>query len=270
MTSPVVGLLTDFGTRDYFVPAVKAVILSINPEVRIVDISHEVKAFSTRQAAFLLWAVAPYFPEGAVFLVVVDPGVGSSRRILVVHGKKHFYVGPDNGVLSPALEAEGWKEVRELRTEKFFLPSSSRTFEGRDKMAPVVGWLSRGVPLKEFGPPVSSWEKIFFPPPRILSQTIHGEVLFIDRFGNLITNIPGMEFKEWLRNRAGQNIRLDVGGVSCWARYGESFFSVPPKKMALIVGSCGYLEVAVREASAAKKLKARVGARIMIRTKKVK
>lgn len=265
MASPVVGLLTDFGTKDYFVPAVKAVILSINPEVRIIDITHEVEAFAIRQAAFLLSAVAPYFPDGAIFLVVVDPGVGLSRRILVARGKRHFFVGPDNGVLSAALEADGIQEVRELRAEKYFLSPCSRTFEARDKMAPVVGWLARGVPPEEFGPLVSSWEKIRFPSARFSSRAVSGEILSVDRFGNLITNMPGTEFEEWLKERRVQDIRLDVGRVSRRAKYGESFFSVEPRKLALIAGSSGYLEVAAREASAAKILKAQAGTRIKIR-----
>lgn len=268
MTSPLVGLLTDFGTRDYFVPSLKAVILSINPEVKIIDVGHEIEAFATREAAFILWAAAPYFPEGTIFLVVVDPGVGSDRRILMARGRKHFFVGPDNGVLSPILETEGWEEVRELRREKYFLPQCSRTFEGRDKMAPAVGWLSRGLPLQEFGPPVSSWEKIEFPPARIASRTAVGEVLYIDRFGNLITNIPGAEFRQWLQRMPNQELRLDVGHVSCRARYGESFFSVPRKKFVLVAGSSGYLEIAIREASAAKKLKAKTGTKIVISANK--
>ncbi len=268
MTSSVIALLTDFGEKDYFVASMKAVILSLNPKVQIVDIAHHIPPYDCQTAAFFLQVVQPYFSRGTIFLVVVDPGVGSKRKILLARTEKHFFIGPDNGVLSLAWEGAKRLEVREVREKRYFLPAPSRTFEGRDKMAPVAGWLSRGVPVDRFGPIVSTWEKIKLPSPEVLTNEIRGEVLHIDRFGNLITNIPGAEFEKWaLVGQSGLFVQV-AGKQRREASYVPIFAASPPKKLILLLGSTGFLEVALREDSAADKLKVRVRDKVLIKRKR--
>lgn len=270
MKGKIIALLTDFGLKDYFVAALKAVILSINPEVQIVDISHEITSFSRLEAAYLLRAVAPYFPEGTIFLVVIDPGVGSSRKILLVKSKKHFFIGPDNGVIMPAAEEEGLMEVRHLEKEDYFLPSLSRTFESRDKMAPVAAWLSRGIQPENFGPLASHWEKISWPEPRLLDQEIRAEVLHVDKFGNVITNIPIVAFLEWLKGREKAILSLVIRQKQSRIDFVPTFASGSKQFPLLIMGSSQYLEIAWREDSAAHRLKLKPGDKIVIKILKVK
>jgi S-adenosylmethionine hydrolase len=264
MTTPVIGLLTDFGEKDYFVAAMKAVILSINPEVAIIDIAHSIPAFDLRAAAFTLWAVADFFPAGAIFVVVVDPQVGSARKIMVARGAKHFFIGPDNGVLSPALEKEGCLEARELRERTLFLPQVSSTFEGRDKMAPAAAWISRGIPFRQVGPVLRSWERIIFPQPGIFKDRIEAEILHVDRFGNLITNVSGEKFLKWYRGKKGQPLAVVTDEVDFEAKIATTFAGGPAEKPLLIVGSSGYLEIAYQQASASQKLKCKAGDKLVI------
>jgi len=268
MTSPVIGLLTDFGEKDYFVAAMKAVILSINPKVAIIDIAHNLPAFDLRAAAFTLWAAADYFPAGAIFVVVVDPQVGSERKIIAARGAKHFFIGPDNGVLSPALEKEGCLEARELRARKLFLPQVSQTFEGRDKMAPAAAWISRGFPFRQIGPVLRSWERIILPQPEILKDQIKAEILHVDRFGNLITNISGEKFLRWQREKKGQPLAVVIDEVCLEANIATTFAAGPFGKPLLIIGSSGYLEIAYQQASASQKLKIKAGDKLVISRRK--
>ena len=186
---PLIALLTDFGQDDFFVASLKGVIASVNPSAGIVDISHNVPSFQTLACGFVLSSCYNYFPEKTIFLVIVDPGVGSVRKIILVETKKYFFIAPDNGTLSMALENEEINQIRELKNDKYFLPRISNTFEGRDKMAPSASWLSKGVKVEDFGPKVDQYEKSHIRKPLVKLNEIVGQVIYIDKFGNIITNI---------------------------------------------------------------------------------
>ena len=260
---PLVALLTDFGEDDFFVASLKGVILSINPEARIIDISHRVPSFDLEAAGFILSAACPYFPPATVFLVIVDPAVGTKRRILLVRTKKHFFIAPDNGVLSLALEKEEITELREVTNQKFFLPQASATFEGRDKMAPATAWLTLGVSPEEFGPAASNPVRLALQKPELSGEVIRGRVLYVDKFGNLITNIPasmvdslaGDGEKEKLTAFVGRRKAGSFRGTYSVAAKGEMFF---------LFGSVGLIEVASRESSAAQRLGAKRGDEVKI------
>jgi S-adenosylmethionine hydrolase len=184
----IVTLLTDFGTADYFVGAMKGAVLSVNPSAQVVDITHEVPAFDIEAGAFALLAAFEAFPAGTVHVVVVDPGVGSPRRPLAVEGGGHFFVGPDNGVFGHVYERLQNFRAFQLTNENYFRRSVSSTFHGRDIFAPVGGALSLGADIEKLGPRVEDPERLpFAAPSRLPDGTIRGAVIHVDHFGNLVT-----------------------------------------------------------------------------------
>src|SRR6266436_3528845 len=189
MPRPVIALLTDFGTRDHYAGTMKGVVLGICPDATLVDISHGIDAHDVLAGALELAAAYRYFPAGTIFLVVVDPSVGSARRGIAADTGDHLFVAPDNGVLSVVLEQAKPKRVVELTDRRYARPTISRTFEGRDRFAPAAAWLAKGVNLTALGRPAGSPVRLHVPTPRITGEAIEGEVLRVDRFGNLITNI---------------------------------------------------------------------------------
>lgn len=264
----IITLTTDFGAADVYVAAMKGVILSINRQAAIVDITHAVRPQRVEQAVFLLQEAWPFFPEGTIHVVVVDPGVGTARRALAVKTEAGIFVGPDNGVLSAALPQEirppqaspvqlprGYQAVA-LTNPAYFHQPVSTTFHGRDIFAPVAAHLSLGVPLAEVGEPVHS---VFaLPPlraPRRADGSIHGRVLHVDTFGNLITDIHSQDIGDPLRTT------VDIAGrriIGLSHHYQER-----PGLLAL-VGSSGYLEIALPNASAAQELGADVGTPVTV------
>lgn len=257
MKPPAIALLTDFGLDDFFVASLKAVILSINPAVRIVDITHTVPSYDIRAAGFILAACAPFFPPGTIFLSIVDPGVGSGRPILLARTAKHDFIAPDNGLLTLALDAPGKLELRSISAPKFFLSGSSRTFEGRDRMAPAAAWLSLGTPPSEFGPRLDGFERHPVRRARRERDRIVGEVAYVDRFGNLITNIPSA-WLSGLADRASTRLRMRIRGLTIDA-FSECYSCSPLGKPFALAGSLGTVEIALRRDSAAARLKARAG-----------
>jgi S-adenosylmethionine hydrolase len=252
---PILTLLTDFGTRDYYVAAVQGVLLRLAGGVELVDVGHEVAAGDVEGAAWLLGAAWRWFPEGTVHLAVVDPGVGSRRRILAVRGSGHFFVAPDNGLLTPVLGLAG-AEVRSVERTDLFLPGPGATFHGRDRFAPVAAWLARGEALAALGPVVGDPVRLEIPPPRRERGVLHGRVAHVDRFGNLVTDIPA----EWLGDGAW---RLEVGGHATGRRvthYGE----IPPGEAALLPGSLGTVEVSIAGDGVARRWGVRRGATIRV------
>ena len=187
---PLITLLTDFGTRDAYVGSLKGVILSLNPEVRLVDLSHEVDPQDIRAGAFMLAEAAAYFPPGTIHLAVVDPGVGSRRRALAARCRGHYWVGPDNGLFHLIFNRAPDLAMVSLENPAYFRPRVSATFHGRDIFAPVAAHLSLGVDLDDFGPRVTDPVSLAFPEPEFGPETIQGEIISVDRFGNLISNIP--------------------------------------------------------------------------------
>ncbi len=263
MRTPVIALLTDFGDEDWFVASLKAVILSLNPRAAIVDITHRIPSFDIDAAAFVLFAASPYFPKGTIFLTVVDPGVGSQRKIILAETARCFFIAPDNGVLSLALAGEKVKEVRELTNSRFFLRQPSRTFEARDKMAPVAAWLSRGQKAESFGLKVSRYVKRKLPEPEFIGHEIRGRILYADKFGNLITNIPGSAATALRGCGSANKLTLFVNATKIGG-FKESYASARKGELFFLIGSLGLVEIAARESSAFDRIKPGRGAVIRI------
>ena len=237
--NPVITLLTDFGTADYFVGAVKGAILSVNPRAVIVDITHEIAPQDIEAGAFTLLAAYKTFPAGTIHVGVVDPGVGSERRPIIVSANEQFFVGPDNGLFTYIYDREPSHRIIHVTSDRYFRPSVSTTFHGRDIFAPVAAALSNGIALEEFGAEIDDAVRLpsLETPPRI----IH-----IDRFGNCVTNIT----------RAGKSVVVNGQTISEFRRfYGEG----DDDSLFAIWGSAGFLEISVNGGSAAKVLGARRG-----------
>jgi S-adenosyl-L-methionine hydrolase (adenosine-forming) len=249
--APLISLLTDFGTRDVYAGVLHGVIAGIAPAVRVVDLGHDVAPQDVREAAFLLEAAAPYFPRGAIHVCVVDPGVGSARRILCVTTPRATFLAPDNGLLTRVLGPDA--VIRSVENRALFLDDVSCTFHGRDVFAPVAARLALGLDPAEVGPTVDDPVRLALPPRRALAPgRVHGEVEHIDRYGNLITNM--ITGSHGPRVRAARVREAEVDGPVC-SSYAERGEGAP----LLITGSTGLLEVSVRGGSARERLGARRG-----------
>ncbi len=259
MNLSIITLTTDFGTKDWFVGTMKGVALGINPAARLVDLTHEIAQGDIRAGAFTVAVSYRYFPKGTVHLVVVDPGVGSARKAIAAKTANYHFVGPDNGVLSWALAREKVLAIHELRNKAFFLGPLSRTFHGRDLFAPVAAHLCRGVPIGEFGPAVDDFIRIPWPGMKQAGNEIHGEVVYIDRFGNAITNIEAAVVE---RHCSARVEVLRAGKRIC--DLGDFYGAVPLGKPVAVIGSSGFLEIAVNGGSAAKALKLELGSGITV------
>ena len=258
----VITLTTDFGTRDWFVGTMKGVILGLQPRATVVDITHEIPAGDIRGGAFALAAACRFFPRGTVHVAVVDPGVGSARKAIAVQTADHCFVGPDNGVLSWALAKQRVRAIHALENEAYFLQPVSRTFHGRDIFAPVAAHLSRGVPIRKFGPALKDFVHLDWPEPRKLRGGIEGEVVYTDRFGNAITNLEGRLLRGL--DRAACEIHARRRRVCPLKPF---YQAVAPGSPVALVGSSGFLEVAVNAGSASRALGLKIGARVVLRTK---
>lgn len=255
MTAPsTVTLCSDFGSRDAYVGIMKGVILGIAPGATLVDLSHEIPAQAVTIGALVLRSAVEYFPGGTVHLAVVDPGVGSSRLAVAVVTERCVLVGPDNGLLHPAATALGIREIRRLANEKFFLPEVSNTFHGRDVFAPVAAHLAAGIAPRELGERVDELQPLHLPVARREPAEIVGEVIYVDHFGNLVTNIRGADLSAF----PARELSVSIGAVSLPASV-SSYSAVEPGEPLAIVGSWGQLEVAVRNGSAAEHFSAGVG-----------
>src|SRR5688572_30213392 len=210
MARPTVALLTAFGTRDHYAGTLKGVVLSVCPDATLIDIGHDIPAHDVLAAALELAACYRYFPHGTIFLVVVDPGVGSTRRGIAADIGDYKFVAPDNGVLSAVFLESPPKKVVELTERKYALPTVSRTFEGRDRFAPAAGFLAKGIALVSLGKSIANLQSIELPRPLVTADAITGEVIRVDRFGNLITNIDRKAFEQFA---AGRSIAVEVGGT---------------------------------------------------------
>jgi S-adenosyl-L-methionine hydrolase (adenosine-forming) len=252
-----IALLTDFGTRNYYVGAMKGVILSINPDASIVDITHEIEPQDIVSAAFILRACYRDFPVDTIFLCVVDPGVGSQRRAIIVQTEKHLFVGPDNGLSSFVLNKH--TTVHAIENEQYFCQPVSFTFHGRDIFAPVAAHLSKGVGPAEFGARIS--DPVLLPdthPWQINEDTIEGTVIHVDRFGNLVTNLP-----------AGLADRIDEIAIAETrvTQLERSYAQAKSNQPFAIVGSAGFIEISVNRGSAAEVLKSSFGTKVTVRLK---
>ncbi|UCF79711.1 MAG: SAM-dependent chlorinase/fluorinase [Candidatus Eiseniibacteriota bacterium] len=247
----VIAIMTDFGAGDWYVGTMKGIIAGINPDVLLVDVTHDITPCSVLEAAFALKSCHRFFPQGTVFLVVVDPGVGTERRPLAVEAGGRFFVGPDNGVFGLVLQDEPPTACVEIRQDP---PPESSTFHGRDIFAPAAARLSLGRKLNELGTEAEEPVKLSLPEPkRIFQDEFQGEVIYVDRFGNLVTNIPAQ-----LATPSGGRPRVKVltftqRGVSI-SRACLSYAELGRGEPGILMGSAGYLEVALFGASAAKAL----------------
>jgi S-adenosylmethionine hydrolase len=252
----VITLTTDFGLRDPYVAEMKAVILGICSEATIVDITHEIEKFNIRMGAYMLASAVPYFPKGTIHVVVVDPGVGTKRRSLLIQTRQGFFVGPDNGVLSLAAEKQVITSVREITNTKLMLPQVSNTFHGRDVFAPAAAHLANGVSPADFGPKIQDVIKPKFAKATFGKGTLRGEVLHVDGFGNIITNVTE---KELTHLHAEDSINLKITNCETKLELGRTYAETSPKKALVIIGSHGYVEISVNQGSAAKKFQAKPG-----------
>lgn len=261
MARPIVGLLSDFGTKDHYAGTMKAVVLGICPDATLVDISHDVPAHDLRAAAIELAACYRYFPPGTIFLVVVDPGVGSARRGIAAEAGEYRFVAPDNGVLTAVFREVAPKRVVELTERRYARPTVSRTFEGRDRFAPAAGWLAKGVELSALGRPAGDIHALDIPVAQVTTDALVGEVLSVDRFGNLITNIDQKTFDKLAH--AG-SIQIMVGQHAV-GRLVATYAEMPSGEICALFGSTDHLEIAANAASATEQLQLGRGTAVTVR-----
>ncbi len=251
-----IALLTDFGTKDYFVGAMRGAVLSINSQVTITNITHEIEPQNIRSASFTLRACYRDFPAKTIFVAVVDPGVGSARRAILVETGEYFFVAPDNGLLSFVFDEAESVSVFELTNEKFFASSVSRTFHGRDIFAPVAAHLSKGIEPYEFGAEIKDYiYSETAKPERISEREVEAAIIHTDRFGNLITNLTKKDLPE--------SFALTVGAATVKVLR-EFFAEAEAGELFLIEGSAGFLEIVAFQASASKLLSVETGAKLIL------
>ncbi len=256
MSSPIITLITDFGQESGFPGVMKGVILGICPEAQIVDLSHEIPAHDILEAQFLLERAVPYFPDGGIYVAVVDPGVGAARRPILVRDSRNLFVGPDNGIFTPWLDEA---EVRVLQNPEFFLPEISTTFHGRDIFSPAAAHIAAGAAPEKVGPVIENPVRKRIPPCVIEGELIKGEVVHVDSFGNLITNITA----EILKNFPDPAVKLGEKPV---ARFVTSYGDVSPGEPLALIGSHGRLEIAICEGNASRRLSAGKGYPVVVKS----
>lgn len=239
----------------------KGAILSVNPGAAIIDITHGISPGDITEGALVMLDACPFFPEGTIHVGVVDPGVGGGRRALLVESERYFFIGPDNGLLSPAVECGGrFKRVFRLENKKYFLKEISDTFHGRDVFGPAAGHLSLGVEAGAFGPPLENFLKLKLPGPAVKGSGLVGEVIHVDTFGNLITNIK----REDILNKPGSETLLvrikgaEVKGIL------KTYSEIAEGGLGVVIGGSGRMEVAAKGASAGALLGCGVGEKVSV------
>ncbi len=262
----VITLLTDFGIADEYVGVMKGVMLSICPSVSIVDISHQLEPQDIAQAAYLVPAYYHYFPEGTIHIVVVDPGVGSQRAILAVHFRKHFFMAPDNGVLSLLLRDQKSDTIIEVNKSEYFLEPLSTTFHGRDIFAALGAHMACGTKIDALGCR-RQIEDIVYLKDLTCQVTekseLIGKIVSIDRFGNLISNIDTIQLRTFCQAEPSRQIHITIGSLTIRGM-AKTYTDAASEEPLALIGSRGYLEIALNCANAQKQLKARRGDRVRI------
>jgi S-adenosylmethionine hydrolase len=265
LARPIITLTTDYGTADHLVGAMKGVILSANPEAEIVDITHSVAPYDVLDAALTINQASRYFPNRTIHIVVVDPGVGTTRRPILVSAGTQFYIAPDNGVLSLVFERE--KEsltVRHITAEHYFLHPVSNTFHGRDIFAPVGGALSKTWQTNSFGDSIEDFTRLALPKPKVSGNVVKGVVLRVDAFGNLVTNLAPEDVPSL--NAENGHVKVFVGTKEV-GKVVRTFAEGGQGEPVALIGSSGFVEFAVNKGDAAKTLNANRGAEVTVELK---
>ncbi len=256
----IITLMTDFGTSDHYVGVMKGVILNINPQVQIVDVTHAIPPQDVSGAAFLIDSAYRYFPTGTIHVIVVDPGVGSERQAIVCQTETAYFVCPDNGILTHILRDEERIYTVAVENSAYFLPQVSNTFHGRDIFAPVAARLSRGIPIDKLGSPAAQPVQLPIPKPQVMDKAIIGQVIWIDSFGNLVTNISH-EILQVLEGR--DNVVIHAGSAEI-DHFNRSYTESAVGEALAIVGSFNRLEISINQGNAAQVLGLKRGDTITI------
>jgi S-adenosylmethionine hydrolase len=262
---PIVAFLSDFGTRDFYVGAVKGAILAACPEATVVDLVHDLPPHDVLEGAFSLAAAVSAFPAGSVFLAVVDPGVGSDRRGLAIAAGGYLFVGPDNGIFTLALSERPATDVRLLSNAGLFRHQVSDTFHGRDVFGPVAGHLARGLPIEEVGPKAEEPVRLPLPEVRRRGEEWEGVVVHADRFGNLVTNFTRSDLEAAVAALDGDPNRLQLLIGEARLPLARTYADLAEGEACVLLGGAGRLELAVNQGSAALRFGAGRGARVRLR-----
>jgi S-adenosyl-L-methionine hydrolase (adenosine-forming) len=261
LTNAIITLTTDYGTNDHLVGILKGVILKINPEATIIDITHAITPFDLLDGALAISSAYAYFPPRTIHVVIVDPGVGTDRRPLLVSGQNQYFISPDNGVLSGVYEKEQTFAVRHLTSEHYFAQPVSKTFHGRDVFAPVAAWLSKHWQPASMGEVIEDFKRFAMPKPKEAEGQLKGVILKVDSFGNLITNFRTEDLSPESVEKG--EIRLQVGSHPV-TRMVSVFANGNVGEAVAYIGSSGYVEIAVNKGSAAKTLGIGRGAPVLL------
>lgn len=258
-----IGLITDFGENDYFVGTLKGVIKKIDPQADIIDICHGVPSYFIQGGSYVLEKTYQFFPAGTIFLAVVDPGVGSQRKLLLVTAAGFHFIAPDNGILTPIFQLGQGAIIRELDKDKYFLISGSSTFEARDRMAPVAAHLSKGVAASVIGSETTEYIlNADYYPQQVQPDRIEGRIIHVDKFGNMISNVPGKWLFEKLLARGCQHFKLQINDQEI-SEYRQNYASTNGLPF-LLIGSHGNLEIAMNRRHAFRELKAQLNQKFVI------
>ena len=261
LARPIITLTTDYGTSDHFVAVMKGVILSINPDVNLVDITHSVLPHDILDGALAIGQTFNYFPPKTVHVVVVDPGVGTDRRPILVASDQHYFVAPDNGVLSSVYDQSEALHVWDIISEHYFRQPVGKTFHGRDIFAPVAAWLTKSWQTSSFGEPITDFVRFSIPKPKVAGNTVKGTVLRADHFGNLITNVTPEDVPALVTPNGNLSISVGNGKIT---KVVTTFADGAAGEPVGIIGSTGYLEISVNKGNASRTLGAGRGAEVTV------
>jgi S-adenosylmethionine hydrolase len=261
VSTKIITLTTDFGLKDPYAAEMKAAILGICPNAAIIDITHKIEKFSIRMGAYVLASAVPYFSKGTIHVAVVDPGVGTRRRPMLIQTRQGFFIGPDNGLLILAAEHQGITGIHEITNPRLMLPRVSSTFHGRDVFAPAAAHLANGVHPAEFGPEIRDAVKPEFTKLTLRKDVLVGEVLHVDNFGNIITNIGE---KEIARIRMKDVVNVELSNKKLKLKLCKAYGEAKPQESLALIGSHNYLEIALNQGNAAAELGTKPGDKIKL------
>ena len=261
MPSKIITLTTDFGLKDPYAAEMKAVILSISSDAKIVDITHEIEKFSIRMGAYMLAAACPYFPKGTIHVAVIDPGVGTKRKAILIQTKNGCFIGPDNGVLALAAKGQGIRHIYRIENSRFMLPRISNTFHGRDIFAPAAAYLANGIPPSGFGREIHKAVMPKFAKIIKRKNALTGEVIHTDGFGNIITNLREEDL-EIMGMKKTVNLKLKDTRLKL--KLCKAYSEVKAQQPLAIIGSHNFLEISINQGNAAENFQTRVGDKVTL------